>query len=131
MKYAVVQTGGKQYKVAEGDTLEVEKLVAEVGKPLTLDTVLLYVTDETVEVGKPALADVTVTAKVLEQKQGEKIRVAKFKAKARYRKVYGHRQELTKIQIESIGAKGETKKKAEAPKETKLVKGVAKAKAKK
>ncbi len=79
-----------------------------------------------VEVGTPTLTDIVVTGKVLEQKQGEKIRVAKFKAKARYRKVYGHRQELTKIEIESIGGKGEAKKKAEAPKEEKPAKAEAK-----
>ncbi len=114
MKYAVIATGGKQYKVEEGAILEVEKLDVEADKELTFDQVLLYVADDTVVVGQPTLTDITVTAKVLDQIKGEKIRVAKFKAKARYRKVTGHRQRLTRVQISNIAAKGEkaTKKTA-------------------
>ena len=114
MKYAVIATGGKQYKVEEGAILEVEKLDVEADKELTFDQVLLYVADDTVVVGQPTLTDITVTAKVLDQIKGEKIRVAKFKAKARYRKVTGHRQRLTRVQISDIAAKGEkaTKKTA-------------------
>jgi large subunit ribosomal protein L21 len=107
MKYAVIATGGKQYKVEEGTILEVEKLDVEADKTITFDQVLLYVVDDTVVVGQPTLTDVVVTAKVLDQVKGEKIRVAKFKAKARYRKVTGHRQKLTRVQVSSIAAKGE------------------------
>lgn len=102
MKYAIVKTGGKQYKVAEGNVVEFENLKETAGKQLVLDAVLLFVNEDSVQVGRPTLSNVTILAKVLEQIRGEKIRVAKFKAKARYRKVYGHRQNLTRVQIETI-----------------------------
>lgn len=102
MKYAVVETGGKQYKVSEGSVLEVEKLDAGVGNAFLFDKVLLLASDGSFKVGQPHVAGVTVSAKILEQKKGKKIRVAKFKAKARYRKVQGHRQELTKVVVEKI-----------------------------
>jgi large subunit ribosomal protein L21 len=107
MKYAVLQTGGKQYKVSEGSVIEVEKLDVTAGDTYKLDKVLLIANDGAYQVGQPIVANATVTAKVIEQKQGPKIRVAKFKAKARYRKVIGHRQQLTKLEIVAIAAKGE------------------------
>ena len=102
MKYAVIKTGGKQYKVSEGDVLEVDKLPIEAGKNVLFDQVLLLVTDEQVKVGKPLVSGAKVEGKVLEQKKGEKVRVAKFKAKVRYRRVTGFRAKLTKVQIEKI-----------------------------
>src|SRR4051812_26908170 len=102
MKFAVVQTGGKQYKVSEGTVLEVEKLEALSGNAFVFDKVLLYAADSDVKVGQPHLAGAKVVSKVLEHKRGKKIRVAKFKAKARHRRVQGHRQELTKVVVESI-----------------------------
>jgi large subunit ribosomal protein L21 len=108
MKYAVFASGGKQYKVNEGSVVELEKLKAADGEELTFDTVLLHVEDGIVKVGQPHVPDVLITAKVLGQIKARKIRVAKFKAKARYRKVYGHRQQLTQVQIQSIG-KGKKK----------------------
>ncbi len=105
MKYAILKTGGKQYKVSEGSVLEVDKLNVEVGANHIFNDVLLYTDagDATnVEIGRPRLESVSVVAKVLEQKQGDKIRVAKFKAKARYRRVMGFRAQLTKLQVESI-----------------------------
>jgi len=112
MKYAVIQTGGKQYKVSEGNTVDIEKLNTDSENHI-FDKVLLYAADGVVKVGQPHLADVTVTAKVLEQVKGKKIRVAKFKAKARYRKVTGHRQQLTRVQIEKIATKEKKEDKPE------------------
>ena len=103
MKYAVFSSGGKQYKVAEGDIVELEKLKIEVGGDTIFDQVMLLVEDGNIKVGQPNLAGVTVAAKVLDQIKAKKIRVAKFKAKSRHRKVYGHRQQLTRVQIQTIG----------------------------
>lgn len=111
MKYAVIKTGGKQYKVSEGDVIEVEKLDIAPEKDYSFENVLLYVSDGDSKIGMPMLEDVKVTGKVLGQIKGEKIRVSKYKAKVRYRKTIGHRQLLTKIKIEKISAKGESEKK--------------------
>ena len=111
MKYAVVKTGGKQYKVTEGDVLEVDKLDVKDGN-VNFDNVMLLVNEETVGIGKPFLEGVRVKAKLLEQKQGEKIRVAKFKSKVRYRRVAGFRAKLSKIQIEKIEPAKKVSKKA-------------------
>lgn len=110
MKYAVINSGSKQYKVSEGDVVLVDRL-ADVKANDTYDfpQVLLYVDGETREVGMPTLAGVSVTGKVLEEVRGPKVRVAKFKAKARYRRVTGFRASLTKVQIEKISAKGKAK----------------------
>ncbi len=102
MKYAVIQTGGKQYRVSEGDELLVEKIEAEKGAQIDFDQVLLVAGDKKIMVGQPLVAGAKVKAKVLDQVKGEKIRVAKFRAKSRYRKVKGHRQRLTKIKIIKI-----------------------------
>lgn len=102
MKYAVIKTGGKQYKVKEGEIIEVDKLPLEKDKKVHFDQVLLYVSDGTVKIGKPILLDVSIKGKVLEQFKGQKIRVLKFKAKARYRRVMGFRPQLTRVQIEKI-----------------------------
>jgi large subunit ribosomal protein L21 len=114
MKFAVIQTGGKQYKTTEGAILEVERINSAEGQELQFDQVLLYCVDEVCKIGQPNLEDVVVTAKVLGHVRGEKIRVGKFKAKARYRRVTGHRQALSKVQIQSIMLKGEKPAKAEA-----------------
>jgi len=102
MKYAVIQTGGKQYKVSEGKTLEVEKLPGKAKAKLTFDKVLLVVDGKKISLGQPLVKTAKVTAQILEQKKGDKIRVAKFKAKSRYRRVQGHRQLLTKLMINKI-----------------------------
>lgn len=105
LMYAVVVTGGKQYKVAEGDVLYVEKLTADVDSTVELDSVLLVGKDngETV-VGKPMVEGAKVTAKVLAQGKAKKVVVFKYKPKKDYRKKQGHRQPYTKIQIEKINA---------------------------
>jgi large subunit ribosomal protein L21 len=120
MKYAVIKTGGKQYKVSEGDVLEVERLPLEAEKTLTFPDVLLYTADGVVKFGQPVVEGVTVEGKILANIRGEKIRVSKYKAKVRYRRVHGHRQELSQVRIESIfeGAKpkaAKVEKKETAP----------------
>jgi large subunit ribosomal protein L21 len=110
MKYAVLQSGGKKYKVSEGSVIEVEKLAVAAGDTFKLDKVLLVANDGDYTVGQPVVPNAAVTAKVIEQMKGPKIRVAKFKAKARYRRVQGHRQLLTKLEIVTIGTES---KKAE------------------
>ncbi|HSX09772.1 MAG TPA: 50S ribosomal protein L21 [Candidatus Saccharimonadales bacterium] len=109
MKYAVISTGGKQYKVTDGQVLEIDKVAAEPGSNYVFENVLLTVDGEDVQIGAPFLAGTTVGAKVLEQVKGDKIRVAKFKAKARYRKVQGFRAHLTKVEITGLTTKGEKK----------------------
>ncbi len=103
--YAVIKTGGKQYKVEEGQTLEIEKLATEPGESIELD--VLLVADEeagTAKVGMPTVSGASVSAKVVEHGRGEKVRVIKYKPKSRYRRVAGHRQPFTKVLIEKIKA---------------------------
>lgn len=106
MRYAIIQTGGKQYKAVEGESIEVEKLEAEVGKKVELGEVMLVADGDQVMVGKPTLAEAKVSATVLAQEKGEKISVFKYKPKIRYRVKTGHRQKLTRLQIDSIDMKG-------------------------
>ena len=102
--YAVIKTGGKQYRVAEGDVLNVEKLNAEAGSEIAFDEVLTVVNDADVKIGQPVVEGAKVTAKVVEQGKGEKILVFKYKAKSNYRKRQGHRQPFTKVEISKIEA---------------------------
>lgn len=102
--YAVIKTGGKQYRVAEGDVLNVEKLNAEAGSEVVFDKVLTVVNDADVKIGQPVVEGAKVTAKVVEQGKGEKILVFKYKAKSNYRKRQGHRQPFTKVEISKIEA---------------------------
>ncbi len=103
MKYAVVRIGGFQYKIAEGDEVEVMKREGEQEKPLHFSEVLLQVDGEKVLVGQPLVSGISVKAKIIAQFKGPKIRVATFKAKSRHRRTVGHRQELTRVKIEKIG----------------------------
>ena len=100
-KYAIVKIGGSQYKVTEGDELEVDKIEGEKGKAVNLDEVLLLV-DEEIKIGEPLVKGTQIKAKIIEQFKGDKIRVATYKAKSRYRRVKGFRPLLTKIKIEKI-----------------------------
>lgn len=102
--YAIIQTGGKQYRVAEGDVLRVEKLAAEAGQEVVFDKVLTVVNDGNVTVGKPVVEGAKVTAEVKGQGKGEKIFVFKYKSKANYRKRQGHRQPYTEVEIKAIQA---------------------------
>lgn len=110
MKYAVIQTGGKQYKVTEGDVLHVERIAADTNTSVTFSDVLLLIDGDTVKVGTPFVSGLSVTATVVNHPRGEKIRVAKFKAKSRYRRVMGHRQSLSTIKIDAIGEKAKAAK---------------------
>lgn len=105
MKYAVVALGGKQYKVSEGDVIEFDQLPVKADEAYTFTDVLLFVEENKRKIGTPTLTDVTVSGKIIGNKKGEKIRVSKFKAKVRYRRVMGFRPRLTTIQIEKISTK--------------------------
>ena len=98
--FAVIKTGGKQYKVAEGDVLYIEKLESKDGE-VVFDNVLL-VANGSVQVGKPLVSGAKVSAKVLEDGKGEKKMVFRYKSKTRYKKKKGHRQPFTKVQIVKI-----------------------------
>lgn len=100
--YAIIQTGGKQYRVSEGDVLSIEKLTAAEGEEVVFDQVLTVVSDNDVKVGKPIVEGAKVTAKVVEHGKGKKILVFKYKAKSNYRKRQGHRQPYTKVEISKI-----------------------------
>ncbi len=102
MKFVIVEQGGKQYQAAEGETIEVDRLPNEVGETLTLKDVLLSVDDGKVKVGTPLIKGIKVQAKVLDQFKGRKILVFKYRAKQRYRVKTGHRQQYTRLLIESI-----------------------------
>lgn len=99
--YAIIATGGKQYKVSEGDVIYVEKLDVETGKDVTFDQVLAVGGDKLV-VGSPLVDKATVTAKVLDQTKGKKVIVYRYKRKSGYHKKNGHRQAYTKVQIDKI-----------------------------
>ena len=100
--YAVIFTGGKQYKVAQGDTLFIEKLDAEPGSTVTFDKVLMLVNDSDVRIGAPYLDGVTVEATLDKNGKGKKLRVFKYKAKKNYRKRIGHRQPYSKVTVSAI-----------------------------
>lgn len=100
--YAIVETGGKQYRVAVGDRIDVEKLEAEPGAQVELERVLFIHGDGETKIGNPVVDGAKVTARVEKQFRGEKIRVFKYKPKKRYRRRMGHRQSLTKLVIEKI-----------------------------
>ncbi len=102
--FAIIETGGKQYKVAEGDSLRVEKLATAKDKgEIVFDKVLLVANGDKVQVGSPYLDGATVTAKLEAEGRAKKIVVIKYKAKSRYRIKTGHRQPFTKISISKIG----------------------------
>lgn len=104
MDYAVVKIAGKQYRVHPGQILDVDRLDTD-KKKLSFDQVLLIRTDKSVKLGKPYLSGASVTAELVEHLKGEKIRVATFKAKSRYRRVKGHRSHLTRVKIARILAR--------------------------
>ncbi len=102
--YAVIETGGKQYKVQEGDVVFVEKLAVDEGSAFTFDKVLAVSNEGTLTFGSPVIANVSVSAKVLGHGKDSKVIIFKYKAKKTYRKKQGHRQPYTKVQIEKINA---------------------------
>jgi large subunit ribosomal protein L21 len=102
--YAVLETGSKQYRVAAGDTLEIERLAVEAGQPFTFDRVLLVNRDGKVVVGTPTVSGASVLADVVAHKRGEKKLTFKMKRRKGYHKTIGHRQELTVVKITEIKA---------------------------
>ena len=119
--YALIETGGKQYRVAEGDVLTVEKLAVEDGAQVELDKVLLLSKDGDVQVGAPYIEGAKVFGEVVESGKGKKVIIFKYKAKKDYRKKQGHRQPYTMIKITSLDGKAPAKavKAAEAKEEVK------------
>jgi large subunit ribosomal protein L21 len=102
--YAVVSTGGKQYRVQKGETLRIEKIPGEVGSKVTLDKVLMVADGENIRVGQPLLEKAAVQASIVEQDKAKKILVFKYKRRKRYRRKQGHRQPFTAIRIDGIEA---------------------------
>ena len=104
MKFAVIKTGGKQYKVQEGDVISIEKLAGEhkAGDKITFDEVVLTDDGSTTTAGAPTVSGATVTGEFVETGKGKKVRIQKFKSKSNYSKVQGHRQSFTKVKITSV-----------------------------
>ncbi len=100
--YAVIETGGKQYRVQEGDVIFVEKLDVEAGETVEFDKVLVVANDNGLNIGEPVVEGAKVEASVVEQGKGKKVIVFKYKAKKNYKKKQGHRQPYTKVKIEKI-----------------------------
>ena len=102
--HAIIVTGGKQYKVSEGDTLFIEKLPAEAGDQVVFDQVLAVLGEGSATIGTPTVAGATVEASVVKTGKGKKIRIFKYNPKKGYRKRQGHRQPYTKVEIKKISA---------------------------
>jgi len=102
--YAIVKTGGKQYRMAAGEVVRVEKLEGEVGAKVTLGEVLLVSGDAGTTVGAPLVAGASVTGTVVEQGRGDKVRVFKYKKRKHYRRTRGHRQSYTALRIDAVQA---------------------------
>lgn len=102
--YAVIETGGKQYRVAEGDTVKVEKLAVEEGASVELDRVLMVADGENVTIGKPFIEGGKVTATVKAHGRGDKVKIIKFRRRKHYMKRQGHRQWFTELKITGINA---------------------------
>jgi large subunit ribosomal protein L21 len=102
--YAIIETGGKQYRVQEGDVVFVEKLSAEQGEAVVFDKVLAVSSEDSFKAGSPAVEGASVSAKVIGHGKDKKVIIFKYKAKKGYRRKQGHRQPYTKVQIEKINA---------------------------
>ena len=102
--HAIIETGGKQYKVAEGDVLYIEKLNVEAGDSVTFDKVLAVLDGDSATFGAPTVAGASVTANVVKNGKGKKILVFKYKPKKNYRRRQGHRQPYTKVEITKVNA---------------------------
>lgn len=111
--HAIIVTGGKQYRVTEGDTIFIEKLPNEAGDKITFDEVLAILEDDKATFGAPTVAGATVSAEVVKNGRGKKIRIFKYNPKKGYRKRQGHRQSYTKVTIGKIAVKKPRAKKAE------------------
>jgi len=104
--YAVIETGGKQYRVAPGDVIRVERLDVPAGEASDLDRVLVVADDEGARIGNPVLSGVTVTAKVRAHGRGEKVRIFKLRRRKNYRRRAGHRQDYTELEITQVAGAG-------------------------
>ena len=124
--YAVVKTGGKQYRVAKDDTILVEKLEANEGAKVTLDQVMVLGDGDTVTVGRPTVANATVEAQVVSQTRGPKILIFRRKRRKNHRRLQGHRQDLTLLKITDISTSGKPAAKAASKKAPAAKKAVAK-----
>jgi len=113
--YAVIKTGGKQYRVSPGDKLKVESIDAEVGASFDFDTVLMISDGDKLTVGTPTIASAKVTAEVVAHGRGKKVEIIKFRRRKHHQKRTGHRQNFTQIEIQSINGKGAVAKKKAAP----------------
>jgi len=105
MIYAIIKTGGQQLKVTEGEILTVAKLAGKAKEKISFKEVLLVVDEKKIHLGQPLVKNAVVTGEIVEQKKDKKIRVAVYKAKSRYRKVKGHRQQITLVKIVKISVK--------------------------
>jgi large subunit ribosomal protein L21 len=103
--YAVIKTGGKQYRVVPGEKLKVEKLAGDVGSDIVIDQVLMVADGDSVTVGAPVVAGASVTATVVSHGRHDKVMIFKMRRRKHYRKTQGHRQDYTEIQIQQIAAK--------------------------
>jgi large subunit ribosomal protein L21 len=103
--YAVIKTGGKQYRVAPGEKLKIEQIPADIGSEIVLDQVLMVADGEAVTVGTPLVSGATVKATVVTQGRGEKVQIFKMRRRKHYQKHQGHRQNYTEIRIDGIAAK--------------------------
>jgi large subunit ribosomal protein L21 len=118
--YAVVSSGGKQYRVEPGSTLIVERLAAEPGTSVTFDRVLMVGDGDEVTIGTPLVSGASVSGTVLGEELGPKIVIFKFKQKVKYRRRSGHRQHLTRVRIDEISADGRKRRQKAAPKPAKV-----------
>ena len=127
--YAIIESCGRQYKVAEGDVVFFEKIDVEEGKKVTFDKVILVSEEGKIEVGTPNVKGVKVEGKVVSHGKGKKIRVYKYKAKKNYRRTQGHRQPYTKVEITEIKTAGKTAEKTETAKKAETTKATEKVEA--
>jgi large subunit ribosomal protein L21 len=115
--YAVVASGGKQYKVEEGEILRIEKIPGDVGSSVTFEQILMISDGDQINIGQPLLGDAAVKGQIVEQGKAKKILVFKYKRRKRYRRKHGHRQQYTAVRIDSIEAQaGKAPQKTEAKK---------------
>ena len=115
MTYAIIKTGGRQYRVAEGDTIDVDLVDVEAGKTATFGDVLMYADGKNLTHGDPLISGAKVTAEVVEQRKDKKVIAFKFRRRKGYHRTVGHRRKLTRVKIQSInvGAKKPAAKKSE------------------
>ena len=108
--YAVIKTGGKQYRVTAGEKLKVEKLDGDVGSKVVIDKVMMLADGDNVTIGSPLISGAAVNATIVSHGRGDKVKIFKFNRRKHYRKSQGHRQSYTEIQIEDLNGKGAAKK---------------------